>query len=123
MNSGRSIWTGSRETFLKSNPLYCIEMPFLKLEHYRGQLCDSHLSYEFIPKEEHHLNLLQIGTALEKIGKQLQIKTPFILVSKVNGVKVSFYSTGKILTQNVPDEATANSVFRTFLEWINACMG
>ncbi len=96
-------------------------MPSLKLEHYRSQLCDSHLSYEFIPREDLHLDLLKIGSALEKSGKQLQIKTPFILVAKANGIKVSFYSTGKILTQNVPDEKTANEAFHTFLGWVNAC--
>ncbi len=94
-------------------------MPLLQLEHYRGQLCDSRLSYEFIPKEEYRLNLLEIGTALEKMGKQLQIKTPFILVAKVSGVKISFYSSGKFLAQNVPDEETANQVFREFVKWVN----
>lgn len=95
-------------------------MPSLKLAHYRGQLCDSHLSYEFIPRNEYHLDLLKIGAALEKAGKQLQIKTPFILVAKVSGIKVSFYSTGKILTQNVPDQATANAAFNAFVGWVNA---
>ena len=110
---------GLRETFLKSNRHYFV-MPPLKLEHYRAQLCDSRLSYEFIPCDEYHLDLLRIGAALENAGKQLQIKTPFVLVAKVQGVKVSFYSTGKILTQHVPDEATANRVFRTFVEWVNS---
>jgi hypothetical protein len=95
-------------------------MPPLQLEHYRAQLCDSRLSYEFIPREEYHLDLLRIGQALEHTGKQLQIKTPFILVVKVQGTKVSFYSTGKVLTQNVPDETTANEIFRTFIGWVNA---
>ena len=91
----------------------------LRLEHYKTQLCDSRLSYEFIPKEELRLKLLEIGSALEKEGKQLQIRTPFILVAKVNGIKVSFYSNGKVLAQNVPDEETATQVFEEFIGWIN----
>lgn len=94
-------------------------MPLLKLEHYRAQLCDSRLSYEFLPKNEIKLKLVEIGSNLEKNGHQLSIKTPFVLVCKVDGIKVSFYSSGKVLTQNVPDEESANKIFRTFVGWVN----
>jgi hypothetical protein len=94
----------------------------LQLKHYRAQLCDSRLSYEFLPQEEMKLNLLEMGSALEKYGKTMRIKTPFILVFLVSGVKVSLYANGKILTQNVPDMETANGILKTVVKWVNEAM-
>ena len=93
----------------------------LKKEFFKGQLCDSQLSYEFVPKKEYSLPLRSLGDELEKNGHFVDIKTPFVLVLNIDGAKVSLYSTGKILVKHVNEEKRAETIFHTLVQWANAC--
>ena len=93
----------------------------LKKEFFKGQLCDSQLSYEFAPKKEYALPLRALGDELEQNGHFLDIKTPFVLVLQISGAKVSLYSTGKILVKHVNVEKRAETIFHTLIQWANVC--
>lgn len=93
----------------------------LRAAYFKGQLCDSRLSYEFFPNPYLALPLAQIGNELEDAGWPMRIKTPFVLVFNVSGVRVSLYPSGKILVKNVSVEAEAKKIFKMVLEKLNAC--
>lgn len=89
--------------------------------HYRGELCDSNLSYEFIPLSSLKIPLKKIGMELEKKGFLVEINTPFLVSVRMDGIKISLFSNAKILIKNVSDEKQANSLFEELLEILNSC--
>ncbi|MFH0969947.1 MAG: hypothetical protein V1776_00590 [Candidatus Diapherotrites archaeon] len=93
----------------------------LHATYYKGRLCDSNLSYEFIPKEETRFPLKKTGNEIKENGHPLDILTEFVLVLRVQGISVSIYPSGKILVKNVPIETEAQTIFLATLKLLNEC--
>jgi hypothetical protein len=89
--------------------------------HYRRELCDSNLSYEFIPLNDQQFELENIGKELEEKNVQVEINTPFMISLRLEGTKISFFLNGKILIKNVSDEKHATRLFEKILEFLNSC--
>ena len=91
----------------------------LRAVYFKGQLCDSRLSYEFFSNPPLKLPLAKVGNELEDAGWPLTIKTAFVLVFNVGGVRVSLYPSGKILVKNVSVEADAKKTFKKVIDKLN----
>lgn len=93
----------------------------LRAAYFNGRLCDSRLSYEFFPEPSLKLPLAKLGNELEDAGWPMSIKTPFVLVFNVAGVRVSLFPSGKILVKNVHVESEAQKIFKRVLAELNKC--
>jgi hypothetical protein len=93
----------------------------LQTAFYAGRLCESNLSYEFFPHHPLHLPLLALAREMEKGGRSFDIKTEFVLVFRIKGIKVSLYPSGKILVKNMNVESEAHSIFSAVLSSLNRC--
>jgi ArsR family metal-binding transcriptional regulator len=88
---------------------------------FQGKLCDSNLSYEFFPRTPLRLPLKKVGEEMHANGQTFDIRTEFVLVFPIQGVKVSLYPSGKVLVKNVNEEEKAKGVMKALLTLLNRC--
>lgn len=88
---------------------------------FQGKLCDSNLSYEFFPRSPMKLPLKKLGEEMRDVGQVFDIRTEFVLVFPLKGVKVSLYPSGKVLVKNVNEEEKAKDVMKALLTLLNQC--
>ena len=86
---------------------------------FQGKLCDSNLSYEFFPRSPMKLPLKKLGEEMHEAGQVFDIRTEFVLVFPLKGVKVSLYPSGKVLVKNVNEEEKARAVMKALLTLLN----
>ncbi len=90
-------------------------------QYYQGRLCESNLSYEFFAQPPLVLNLTILANELQDNGIMLDVKTPFVLIFKMNECRVSLYPSGKLLFKNLNIEEEAKKLFVKFLAIMNRC--
>ena len=93
----------------------------LRIPFYRAQLCDSGLSYEFVPAHALELALQKIGEELHAQKLFVEIVTPFIVTLRMEDVKMSLYPSGKILVKHVSAKKEAERRFKRLLSALNRC--
>lgn len=93
----------------------------MRKKYYQGRLCESKLSYEFFCQPNLKLNLSKLGNELADQDIMLDIKTPFVLVFHLEGVRVSLYPSGRILFKNLNVEKDAKRLFQRLTQKLGEC--
>lgn len=93
----------------------------LRIPFYKAQLCDSGLSYEFVPTKTLKLPLAKIGKELQSQPVFMEISTSFIITLKMEDVKMSLYPSGKVLVKHVSSKSEAERRFKRLIGALNKC--
>ncbi|MDP2666435.1 MAG: hypothetical protein Q8P05_02970 [Candidatus Diapherotrites archaeon] len=93
----------------------------LRGDFFEARLCDSQLSYEFVPKQSLKLPLFTLGRELKDAGLYVEINTPFIVQVKLQDTKISLYPSGKVFVKHVSEKKQAQTLFRRMVKALNAC--
>ncbi len=93
-------------------------MEKIELSNFIGQPCKSKLAYEFIPKKKYLIDLSAIGEKLEEKKIFIEINTPFLIVTQIDGTSISFFKSGKIMVKNTKKSNEARKIAEKFIEAI-----
>lgn len=93
----------------------------MRKKYYQGRLCESNVSYEFFCHPPLKLNLNNLGNQLADEGVLFDIKTAFVLVFHLEGVRVSLYPSGRLLFKNLNVEKDAKRLFQKLLNILENC--
>ncbi len=93
----------------------------MRKKYYQGRLCESNVSYEFFCHPNLKLDLLKLGNQLADEGVMFDIKTAFVLVFHLEGVRVSMYPSGRLLFKNLNVEKDAKKLFLRLTAILENC--
>lgn len=93
----------------------------MRKKYYQGRLCESNVSYEYFCHPNLKLKLSSLGNQLADEGVQFDIKTAFVLVFHLGGIRISMYPSGRMLFKNLNVEKDAKKLFQKLLTILEKC--